>query len=93
MATKNIVMQEDRILDKLPALVILSGSCIKMLKRSINRALVLALALGLAGLASITCPKVCAHGYVPYNRISFIKRIPSFRLLTRVYSSVFSVKL
>ena len=53
MATNNAVMQEDRVSDKLPALIILSGSC-KMLKRSIDRALVLVL----AGLASITCPNI-----------------------------------
>ena len=38
------------------------------------------LALARAGLASIMCPNVCGHGYVPYKRISFIKRILSFCL-------------
>ena len=78
MATNKAVMQEDRVSDKLPALVILSGAAVNAKTLDQSSASAGATAVSGPGLTSITCPNICGRGYVPFKRISFIKRILSF---------------
>ena len=84
------IMQEDRVSDKSPALVICAAAVnAKALDQSSQ------LALARASLASITCPNVCGHGYVPYTckRIyisAYCRSVYSYkcmRLLTRLYGT------